>query len=75
MIWVTKTIACTNITFSRVLDTPIVGFSWLGLHLFLRLIVAGTATMCTYNIANRIYDAVYSSVGLDIYQKWKSTFE
>ncbi|KAI8639455.1 nucleoporin protein Ndc1-Nup [Parasitella parasitica] len=46
----------------RVLDTPIVGFSWFGVHLFLRLIVAGTATMCTYNIANRIYDTVYSSI-------------
>ncbi|CEP17680.1 hypothetical protein [Parasitella parasitica] len=54
-------VACAVGKFHRVLDTPIIGFSWFGLHLFLRLIVAGTATMCTYNIANRIYDAVYSS--------------
>lgn len=47
--------------YHRVLDTPIAGYSWFSLHLFLRLIVAGTATMCTFNIANRIYDAAYSS--------------
>ncbi|EPB89944.1 hypothetical protein HMPREF1544_03193 [Mucor circinelloides 1006PhL] len=46
--------------YHRVLDTPIAGYSWFSLHLFLRLIVAGTATMCTFNIANRIYDAAYS---------------
>ncbi|OAC99973.1 hypothetical protein MUCCIDRAFT_113422 [Mucor lusitanicus CBS 277.49] len=46
--------------YHRVLDTPIAGYSWFSLHLFLRLVVAGTATMCTFNIANRIYDAVYS---------------
>ncbi|KAK4512544.1 uncharacterized protein ATC70_003247 [Mucor velutinosus] len=46
--------------YNRVLDTPIAGYSWFSLHLFLRLIVAGTATMCTFNITNRIYDAAYS---------------
>ncbi|GAN06188.1 hypothetical protein MAM1_0114d05668 [Mucor ambiguus] len=46
--------------YHRVLDTPIAGYSWFSLHLFLRLIVAGTATMCTFNVANRIYDAAYS---------------
>jgi hypothetical protein len=48
----------------RVLEAPIVGFRWVDIHLFLRLIVAGILTTTIYNIANRIYDAVYSRVSL-----------
>ncbi|KAI9482957.1 MAG: nucleoporin protein Ndc1-Nup [Benjaminiella poitrasii] len=46
--------------YNKVLDSPVVGFRWIDLHLFFRLIMAGTVTMCTYNTANRLYDAVYA---------------
>jgi hypothetical protein len=48
--------------FYRVLDSPIVGFRWIDIHLFLRLIIAGMVTMCTFNTTNRLYDIVYSTV-------------
>ncbi|KAL9546181.1 hypothetical protein MBANPS3_006792 [Mucor bainieri] len=53
-------LACFFGIWYRVLDTPIAGYSWFSLHLFLRLVVAGTAAMCTFNVTNRIYDAAYS---------------
>ncbi|KAI7907686.1 nucleoporin protein Ndc1-Nup [Cokeromyces recurvatus] len=46
--------------YNKVLDSPIVGFRWIDLHLFLRLIMAGTVTMCVFKTANRLYDAVYA---------------
>lgn len=56
-----------NIGYVRVLDSPIVGFRWIDLHLFLRLIVAGTLTMCIFNVTNRLFDAIYSTVSLFFY--------
>jgi hypothetical protein len=50
--------------FYRVLDSPIIGFHWIDIHLFLRLIIAGIVTMCTFNTANRLYDIIYSTVSI-----------
>ncbi|KAI8049991.1 nucleoporin protein Ndc1-Nup [Thamnidium elegans] len=47
-------------SYYRVLDSPIVGFRWSNIHLFLRLFVAGILTITTFNLANRIYDVAYS---------------
>ncbi|KAI8094596.1 nucleoporin protein Ndc1-Nup [Thamnidium elegans] len=47
-------------SYYRVLDSPIVGFRWIDIHLFLRLIVAGILTTTVFNLSNRIYDAIYS---------------
>ncbi|KAI9245735.1 nucleoporin protein Ndc1-Nup-domain-containing protein [Helicostylum pulchrum] len=49
---------------SFILDPSIVGFNWSDIHLFLRLIVAGILTITTFNLANRIYDAVYADTVL-----------
>lgn len=46
----------------RVLSGPIDTFHWFGLHLFLRLTVAGILATCIFNISNRLYDAYFSFV-------------
>ncbi|KAI8975732.1 nucleoporin protein Ndc1-Nup [Mycotypha africana] len=47
---------------SNVLDAPVVGFRWIDLHLFLRLITGGMLTMFLFNICNRLYDVIYNNV-------------
>ncbi|KAI8890188.1 hypothetical protein K501DRAFT_319881 [Backusella circina FSU 941] len=46
-------------TFSRVLDSPVVGFHWLNLYLFYHLIFGGALTLSAWNITHRLFDVIF----------------
>lgn len=46
----------------RVLDSPIVGFRWVDLCLFARIVMAGSMTATIWNYVNCLFNATYASV-------------
>lgn len=48
--------------YSRVLDSPIIEFRWIDMHLFLRVIVSGILVSTVFNVSNRLYEITYSYV-------------
>ncbi|CAO3610636.1 unnamed protein product [Mucor hiemalis] len=46
--------------YSRVLDSPIIEFRWIDLHLFLRMIVSGILVSTVFSVSNRLYEITYS---------------
>ncbi|RCH91721.1 Nucleoporin NDC1, partial [Rhizopus stolonifer] len=47
--------------FDRVLDSPIVGFRWVDLCLFARIVMAGSMTATIWNYVNCLFNATYAS--------------
>ncbi|KAG1145450.1 hypothetical protein G6F38_005623 [Rhizopus arrhizus] len=54
-------VACAVGVFNRVLDSPIVGFRWVDLYLFTRVILSGTITTTLWNFVNRLFDAIFAT--------------
>jgi hypothetical protein len=46
-------------TFSRVLDSPVVGFHWLNLYLFHNLMFIGALLITSWNMTHRLFDIVF----------------
>ncbi|KAI9243875.1 nucleoporin protein Ndc1-Nup [Sporodiniella umbellata] len=55
-------IAFTVGKFNRVLDSPIVGFRWVDLYLFTRIIKGGMMTLVLWNFVHCLFDAIFSSM-------------
>lgn len=53
--------------YSRVLDSPIIEFRWIDLHLFLRMIVSGILVSTVFSVSNRLYEITYSYVSYKRY--------
>ncbi|RCH95754.1 hypothetical protein CU097_012261 [Rhizopus azygosporus] len=60
--------------FNRVLDSPITGFRWINLYLFTRTILAGIITTSVWNIANRLFDAIFTRT-VQATQPYNNRFE
>lgn len=44
------------------LDTPVVGFSWLDLYLFFRMLLAGTLASSCFQAVDRVFNVFFSTV-------------
>lgn len=56
--------SATELDCPRMLDTPVIGFSWLNLRLFLRLIIGGSLTASSWEMLDRIFDVLIPVVSL-----------
>ncbi|ORY93909.1 nucleoporin protein Ndc1-Nup [Syncephalastrum racemosum] len=46
----------------NMLDTPVVGFSWLDLYLFFRMLLAGTLASSCFQAVDRVFNVFFSAV-------------
>ncbi|KAF7727285.1 hypothetical protein EC973_007801 [Apophysomyces ossiformis] len=47
-------------TYTKVLASPVIGFRWVDMYLFIRLVMAGSLATFCWEIMDRIFDVFYS---------------